>query len=90
MLVESNNWIFLPPSVVHAPGAGFAIANDVVDKIHVIVPVDLALGGAVPSFVTGQRFVLHDFRVLASDHQISRFQHRPEPEREKPGEVNTA
>src|SRR6185369_6955689 len=72
------------------PGCRVAAANQVIDVVDGLGPVDSGFGGAAPTLVARLRFVLHGFRVLAGDYQISRFQHRAHAQREQAVEINRA
>src|SRR5579862_2938714 len=71
-------------------GRRVAAADQVVDVIDVVMPVDAGLGGAAPAFVGRSAFVLDRFAVAARDDQVGRLQHRCDAQREEMVEVEAA
>src|SRR5688572_15386673 len=65
-------------------------ADEVVDEVHVVVPVQLRLVGAEPALVGGLRLVLHDLLVLARDHQVGGLEHGLHAHGKQPVEVHGA
>src|SRR5688572_15102389 len=75
-----------------APGAGrgIAAADQVVDEIDVVRPVDARLGLAAPALVARLGFVLQHFPVLRRNYQICCLEHRLHSHREEAIEVHRA
>ena len=74
------------------PGArrGIASANQVVDVVDGLGPVDPGLSGAAPALVARLRFVLRDLPVRAGDDQVGGLQQRLHAHREQAVEIHRA
>ena len=77
---------------VHRPGAGrrVAAADQVVDEIDMVRPVDPRLGFAHPALIGGAAFVLGAFRSRARHDEIGGLDQRLDPEREDLVEIERA
>ena len=79
-------------AVEHGPGAGrrIAAADQPVDLLPRLAPIDLGVVGAAEAFVGRLGFVLLDARRLAGFHEIDAFQHRLDAHREQAVEIDGA
>ena len=79
-------------AVERRPGAGrrIAAADQPVDLLPRLAPVDVGVAGAAAAFVGRLRFVLLDARRLAGLHQVDAFQHRLDAHREQAVEIDRA
>ena len=74
------------------PGAGrrIAAADQPVDLLPRLAPVDMRIVGAAAAFIGRFGFVLFDARRLAGFDQVDRFEHRLDAHREQPVEIDRA
>ena len=75
MLFRVEHLEFHPVQGGPRAGRRIAAANQVVDEIHVVGPVDARLALAAPAFIAGLRLVLHQLLVLAGHDQVGRLDH---------------
>ena len=79
-------------AVERTPGAGrrVAAADQPVDLLPRLAPIDPGVVGAAAAFVGRQRLVLLDARRLAGLHQVDRLHHGVDAHREQPVEIHGA
>src|SRR5581483_77580 len=67
-----------PSTVQGGPCArsGIAAANQIIDVVEGLGPVDLRLGGAAPSFIAGSGLVLLRLGMLAGQDEVGGLDHR--------------
>ncbi len=88
--LASKIFSVLPSSVRPGAGRRIAAADQAVDLLPRLAPVDLGVAGAAAAFVGRLRLVLLDARRLAGLHQIDAFQHRLDAHREQAVEIDGA
>ena len=88
--LASKIFTVLPSSVVQAPGRRIAAADQPVDLLPRLAPIDMRVVGAAAAFVGRLRLILFDARRFAGLDQIDRFQHRLDAHREQPVEIDRA
>src|SRR5689334_15398479 len=79
-------------AVERGPCAGrrIAAADQAVDLLPRLAPVDFGVAGAASAFIGGLRIVLFDAWRLAGFHEIHAFQHRLDAHRKQAIEIDRA